>query len=175
MHQDELPVLRRGTGGGLAQFLPARRTVDEAHGDGLALGLAHHKAVAPGEPRRLGARALELVHRLALGQLDLADLDRETALGDLHLDRHGADAQFAHEGMGAPVAALRGIGQARQEPLVAARQRLQAQRAAGGQVHRLARQVGRGSIARGNGLHPPVAVQQARDARGGQGAVRGAA
>ena len=106
MHQDELLVLRRRAGVVLAQLGPAQAAVDEAHRDGLAFRLAEDKAVAPGELRRFAAAALELVHRFAFGQLDLADLDGETKLGDLDLDRHPADAKLAHEGVGAAVAAL---------------------------------------------------------------------
>jgi hypothetical protein len=73
-------------------------------------------------------RALELVDHLAFGQLDLADLDREAEFGDLEFDRDLADADFADEGMGPPVAALGGIAERQEEALVAARQRLQAQR-----------------------------------------------
>jgi hypothetical protein len=52
-----------------------------AHRDRLALGLAEDQPVAAGELRRFGLRAGELVDRLAFGQRDLADLDREPSSG----------------------------------------------------------------------------------------------
>jgi hypothetical protein len=92
VHQDEFLVLRGAPVLSSPSSCPAQRAVDQAHRDGLAFGLAEDQAIAAGELRRLGAAALELVHRLAFGQLDLADLDGEAQLGDVDLDRDGADA-----------------------------------------------------------------------------------
>src|SRR4029077_7242199 len=98
-------------------------------------------AVTTGELRGLRRRALELVDHLAFGELDLADRDRETELLGHDLDGHLSAADLACEGMVAAIAALRRIGKAQQETLVAAGQRLQPYVALGRVCGRLARDV----------------------------------
>ena len=67
--------------------------------------------------------------------------------------------------MCAPVAALGGIGHRQDKPFIPPRDRLQAQRAGGGDFHRFAGQVGRGGVALGFGLDQPIAVEHRRDMR----------
>ena len=90
-----------------------------------------------------GLRALELVHHLAFGHGDVADVDGETKFRRLDFHRHLAHADLAGERMRAAIAALGRIAQRQQEPLVAARQRLQAHIARRRKPQRLARQVAR--------------------------------
>jgi hypothetical protein len=91
MVEDEFRVLRGRADVVLAQFLPPQRAVHQRHGNRLALGLAEDQPIAARELGRLGLRPGELVHGLAFGQHDLAHLDGKPELGDVHLDRHGAD------------------------------------------------------------------------------------
>src|SRR5260221_302351 len=108
MVKDEFLVLRRCRYF-LAEFIGAQGAVDQCHRHRLALALAKGEAIAAGELRRHRRRTLELVHHLAFGDGDLADDDRETALGrdDLDLDIAGAD--LAGKRMVAAIAALRRI------------------------------------------------------------------
>ncbi len=69
------------------------------------------------------------------------DGDGEAEFGKLDLDIDQPDPDFADEGMGAPVAALRRIPEREEEALVAARQRLQPQVASGRKIERIARDV----------------------------------
>ena len=54
MHQHEFLILRRCARVILAQLFPAQGTVDQAHRNRLALGLAEDQAIAAGELRRFG-------------------------------------------------------------------------------------------------------------------------
>jgi hypothetical protein len=124
MRQHEFLVLGRRDDV-LAEFACPERPVAQRHRHRLALGLAEHEAIPTGELRRHLGRSLELVDHLALGELHPPDHHREAEFGDHHLDIDLADADFAHEGMAARIAALGRIGECEQEPLVTARQRLQ--------------------------------------------------
>jgi cell division ATPase FtsA len=79
----------------------------------------------------------------------------------LHPDRDLADADLADEGMVAAEAALDGIAQPEQEALVAARHRLQADVAVGGEGHRLPGQVEGARVALGRNLrlHQPLGAE----------------
>src|SRR5208283_5207566 len=103
----------------------AQRAVDQRHRHRFALALAEDEAVAAGEARRASVAAGELVDHLAFGHADVAERDGEAEVPDeqLHLDL--PVPYLPDEGMGAALAALGGIGEAEQEALIAARQRLQ--------------------------------------------------
>ena len=94
---------------------------------------------------------------LAFGDLDGPERNGKTKLGNIELHVHLADAHFADEGMGAGIAALGGIGERKQETLVAARQRLQAQIAVQRKFQWLAGKVARHVIFR----HLAVTLDQA--------------
>ena len=101
-----------------------------------------------------------MVHRFAFRQFDLADLHCEPQFRDVDVHGHAPDAQFADKCVGAAIAALRGIGERQDEPLVAARDRLQPQRTVGGQFQRFARQIARRIVRRRSGFDQPVAMQE---------------
>src|SRR6185437_6742223 len=86
---------------------------------------AEGQAVAAGELRRGISAALELIDHLALDELDAAERDREPELGRLELNLKLADADLPSERVGAAVAALRGVGEPKEAPLVGAGERLQ--------------------------------------------------
>ena len=140
VREHELLVLRRRR-----RLLPsssaAQGAIDQRHGHRLALAVAEHQPVAARELRRGVRRALELVDHLAFGQGDAAERHGKAQLLRHQLDLDLAHADLAGEGMRAPVAALRGVAERQQEALVAARQRLQADVAAGGKRHGIARDV----------------------------------
>ena len=167
MRQHELLVLRR-RGGRFGEFLGTQRAIDQRHRHGLALAMAEGEPVAARELRRHVVRARELVDHVAFGDVDLGDLDGEAQLLGHEADGHLAVADLADEGMVVAVAALGRVAQRQQEAFVAARQVLQAHRAARRQGERLARQVFRRAIVRRR-LQHALALEDVADAR--QGAV----
>ena len=126
MGEHELLVLRRRLDL-LAELARPQRAVDQRHGDRLALAVAEGEPVAAGEPRRLGRRALELVDRLAFRHGDAAERHCEADLVRDELDLDLSEPDLAGERMGAAVAALRRVGESKQEALVAAGEILQPQ------------------------------------------------
>ena len=161
--ENEFSVLSRRALEIFAQFFPAQRAVDQGHGDRLALRLAKDQPVASGELRRLGFRAGELVDGFAFRQGHFPDLDRKTQFGDLHLNGNRSDPQLTHKSMVAPVAALRGIGEAKRKPFIRAGQRLQTQGAVRGHFQWFAGQVRRGRVVRASPFDQPFTVQKFRD------------
>jgi hypothetical protein len=154
----------------LAEFVAAKRAVDQRHRHRLALAFAHAQAIATRELRRHAVATVELIDHLALGQGDRADLDGEAKLfrTDQHIDFTHAD--FTGEGMGFGIATLSGIGHAQQKALVAARKILQSGGAIGRKHQRLAREVGRLGIAAGiDAFDQRFRVQQIQYARHGIG------
>ena len=103
--------------------------------------MAEGEAVAAGELRRHVLGAGELVDHLAFGQGDVAEIDGEAELLRHVFDRDLADADLADEGVAVAVAALHGIAEAEHEALVAARHRLQADIAIGGEGDGLAGEI----------------------------------
>ncbi len=143
--EDKFLVLR---GGGLflAQFLEAERAINKRHRHGLALTLAKHEAIAARELRRLAGGALELVHHLALGDRNVPERHGKAQFlhEQFHLDR--AEADLAHEGMAAGIAALGGIAEREQEALIPPREILEAEGRSAGKL--------KGSRVRSRGSSP---------------------
>ncbi|XQU71663.1 hypothetical protein OJJOAM_004452 [Cupriavidus sp. H18C1] len=156
-----------GVVGGLAELRGSHRPIDQRHRHRLALVVAEHQAIAAGKAGRFLRVAGEVVDHLAFGQFDLADGHGKAQFLDEQLDLRGAIADLGGKRMRIAVAALRRIPHRQQEAFVGPRQVLQPCRAAGREGQRLAGQVGRGGIARRNGLglDQAVGVQQVGDAR----------
>ena len=125
----------------LAEFARAQCAIDQRHRHGLALALPEGEAIAAGEARRFGRRALELVDHLAFGHRDRAERHGEADIFGQELDLDLAEADFAGEWMVAAVAALGRIAEREQKAFVGAREILQAQIAVGGKAQRLAREI----------------------------------
>ena len=119
VRDDEFLVLRGGDDI-LAEFGGAQRAVAERHGHRLALALAEDQAIAAGELRRRLGRALELVDHLAFGDADAAERHGKRQFRHVEFQLDLADADLADEGMVAGIAALGGIAERQQKPLVAA-------------------------------------------------------
>src|SRR5690554_1941978 len=100
--------------------------------------MAESQAIAAGELRRLAFAADELIDHLAFADLDLAQSNGKPQLFGLDPYLHRPYAYLAREGVVAAIPALSRISQGQQEPFIAARQRLQALRPAGGKIQRLA-------------------------------------
>jgi hypothetical protein len=117
---------------------------------------------SPRELGRLGGRALELVHHLALGHGDPPERDGKAQLLRHELHLHLADADLADEGVGAAEPALGGVGEAEHKTLVAPRQRLEADGARGRERRRLAGQVADRPVRvrGGRGLDQPALAQK---------------
>ena len=99
-----------------------KRAIDQRHRHRLALALAEGEAIAARETRRRAVAAGELVDHLAFGERNVAERNGKAEILDEQLDLDLAEADLADERMVAAVAALRRIGEAEQEALVAARQ-----------------------------------------------------
>jgi hypothetical protein len=84
---------------------------------------------------------MELVDHLAFGERDAPERHGEAELLGDDLDLDLTEAHLADEGMGAAEATLRGIGEAEQEALVAARQSLKAEVTIGRKFERRAGEV----------------------------------
>ncbi len=126
--QHEFDVLRR-RGDVLAELLRAHRAIDQRHRHRLALGVAEHQAVAAGELRRRGLRALELVDHLAFGQRRARRCRWRSRVPAARSPSPTSPMRISPaNGMRAAIAALRRVAHRQQEPLVAARQGLQAAR-----------------------------------------------
>src|SRR5476649_227233 len=115
--EHEFRVLRRRRNG-LAKFLCAQGTVYQRHRHGLTLRVAKREAVPLRERGRHIAAARELVDHLALGDVDIAYLHRESQLFKFQFDGDFAITNLAGERMRIRIAALRGITDSKQETLI---------------------------------------------------------
>ena len=84
--------------------------------------MAENQAIAAGELRGFCATACKLIDHLAFGDADIADINGKAQFRRYDFNADMPNADFTNERMCIALAALGGLTQRQQKPLVAARE-----------------------------------------------------